>query len=267
MKDYFILLLFLAVACTDASKAENLHEMRSKGANMSADILMHIGQFLTPGDLIGKMAGTCKRWSKVNWKLVYENVTPTNNPIAVFKKIDEEKFYLEDPMDLLNPANNGWTLHANICPTIRIDFSTATWGDVFQYSVSMRSYLGENRFNRLFSENATEFLKVLAITAAKNCPLGFKAWGILRPLYFAVSRNDLDVAKVLLQRGAGNETNALERAISDRNMKMVTIFLENDADGHAPYGLRIHKWCARYLSQFELLHRSLFFKLINFRKK
>ena len=79
--------------------------------------MVHIEKFLTPRDLVGKMTGTCKQWSKVNWKLLlqfeingatYENVTPTNDPIAIFKKIDEEKFFLEDPKNLLDPAINGY---------------------------------------------------------------------------------------------------------------------------------------------------------------
>merc|ERR1712098_689817 len=113
----------------------------------------NIGQFLTPGDLVGKMPGTCKQWSKVNLNPLYENVTPTKDPIAVFKKIDEEKFVLEDPENLLNPAINGF----DNCPTI--DFSTATWGEVFEYSIDMRYSLRRDRFNPLFSENATEFMK------------------------------------------------------------------------------------------------------------
>merc|ERR1712098_8077 len=34
---------------------------------LSANILENIGQFLPPGDLVGKMPGICKQWSKVNW--------------------------------------------------------------------------------------------------------------------------------------------------------------------------------------------------------
>merc|ERR1712098_716815 len=113
--------------------------------------------------------GTSKQWSKVN-ELVYENVTPTKDPIAVFKMIDEEKFFLEDPMNLLDPAINGY----DDCPTI--DFATATWGNVWEYSISMRLSLRYDDFNRLFSENATEFMKALTISAAQNCPLDIKVW-------------------------------------------------------------------------------------------
>ena len=71
-------------------------------------MLGNIGQFLTPKDSVGKMPGTSKQWSKVNCNLLYENVTPTKDPIAVFKKIDEEEFFLEDPKNLLDPAINGY---------------------------------------------------------------------------------------------------------------------------------------------------------------
>merc|ERR1712098_510013 len=105
---------------------------------LSANILGNIGQFLPPKNSVGKMPGTCKQWSKVNLSLLYENVTPTNDPIAVFKKIDEEKFFLEDPKNLLDPAINGYDAYGD-CPTI--DFSTATWGEVFEYSIRMRYFL------------------------------------------------------------------------------------------------------------------------------
>merc|ERR1712098_518029 len=146
MRDYFILLLALAVACANASKCEKLPQMRPKGANLSAHMLGNIGQFLTPKDSVGKMPGTSKQWSKVNLNLLYENVTPTKDPIAVFKKIDEEKFFLEDPKNLLDPEINGFTSYR--CPTI--DFSTATWGKTFEYSMDMRFYLQYDEFNRLF---------------------------------------------------------------------------------------------------------------------
>merc|ERR1712098_903515 len=110
------------------------------------------------------------------------------DPIAVFKKIDEEKFFLEDHKNLLDPAINGFTGYR--CPTI--DFSTATWGKAFEYSIDMRFYLRYDDFNRLFSENATEFMKALAINAAQNCPLDFEVRG-LSPLLHAVYRNDVDV--------------------------------------------------------------------------
>jgi hypothetical protein len=138
MKDYFILLFALAVVCanaskicfpcvfkqqrrkalspvsnSNASKCVKLHQMRTKGANLSTDILVHVGKFLTPRDLVVKMKGNWKQWSKVNWNLMYENLTPTNDPIAVFKKIDEEKFFLEDPMNLLDPAINGFNGRTN----------------------------------------------------------------------------------------------------------------------------------------------------------
>merc|ERR1712098_394157 len=190
--------------------------------------------------------GTSKQWSKVN-ELVYENVTPTKDPIAVFKKIDEEKFFLEDPMNLLDPAINGF----DNCPTI--DFSTATWGKLFEYSTDMRFFLRE--FNPLFSGNATEFMKTLAINAAQNCSLNFKVWG-LSPLRYAVFRNDVDVASALLQRGAVIEPNALVNAIADLNPEMVKILLENDADVHAETNywgrpMPIHEYCAQKLQRFE----------------
>ena len=71
-------------------------------------MVRNIEHFLPPKDSVGKMPGTCKQWSKVNLNLLYENVTPTKDPIAVFKKIDEKKFFLEDPKNLLNPAINGY---------------------------------------------------------------------------------------------------------------------------------------------------------------
>merc|ERR1712098_100391 len=174
---------------------------------------VHVGKFLTPGDLVGKMKGTCKQWSKVNWNLMYENLTPTNDPIAVFKKIDEEKFFLEDPMNLLDPEING--LNAST-----INFSTVTWQGVFNYSCSMRCLLRQDRFNRLFSENASEFMKALAINAAQNCPLDFEVmgWSLLE---FAVMSNDVDVASILFQRGAANARSALELALHANQLEMV----------------------------------------------
>merc|ERR1712098_950564 len=129
----------------------------------------------------------------------------TKDPITVFKKIDEEKFFLEDPKNLLDPAINGYD--GENCPTI--DFSTATWGKVFEYSMKMRYFLRYDSFNPSFSENATEFMKALAISAAQNCPLDFKGkWGE-GPLRYAVLGNDVDVASVLLQRGVVIEPIAL----------------------------------------------------------
>merc|ERR1712098_241043 len=234
MKDYFILLLALAVAYANASKCEKLPQMR---------------------DLVGKMPGTSKQWSKVN-KLLYENLTPTNDPIAIFKKIDEEKFFLEDPKNLLDPAINGYKY--NDCPTI--DFATATWGEVFEYSIDMRFFLRKDYFNRLFSENATEFLKALAIRAAQNCPLDFKVRGE-SPLYCAVYSNDVDAASVLLQRGAVIETDALADAIRTLYPEMVKILLKNGADVHAEtlYGGRlkpIHEFCAQRLQEIETGHEK-----------
>merc|ERR1712098_241248 len=110
---------------------------------LSANMLGNIGQFLPPRDSFGKMPGTSKQWSKVNFNLLYENMTPTKDPIAVFKKIDEEKFVLEDPKNLLNPAINEYNDYGGktngACPNI--DFSTATWGKVFEYSIRMRRFL------------------------------------------------------------------------------------------------------------------------------
>merc|ERR1712098_555058 len=251
MKDYFILLLALAVACANASKCEKLPQMRPKGANLSAHMMGNIGQFLTPKDSVGKMPGTSKQWSKVNLNPLYENVTPTKDPIAVFKKIDEEKFFLEDLKNLLDPAISG----CNHCPTI--DFSIATWGEVFEYSMNMRYFLRDDRFNRLFSENATEFMKVLTINAAQNCPLDFKGrWG-RSPLRIAAFKNDVDAASALLRRGAVIEPNTLAEAIFDLNPEMVKIFLENGADVHAEtdyYGrvpMPIHELYAQKLQIFE----------------
>merc|ERR1712098_321561 len=184
-----------------------------------------------------------------NWNLLYENVTPTNDPIAVFKKIDAEKFFLEDPKNLLDPTNYEYYE----CPTI--DFSTATWGKVFEYSIDMRSCL---RLYPLISENPTEFMKTLAISAAQNCPLDFKVRGE-NPLHFAVDTNDVDVASILLQRDAVIEPISLERAIDDLNLEMVKILLKNGADVHAELNwmLRpqsIHEYSAQQLQAFETYH-------------
>merc|ERR1712098_865558 len=259
MRDYFILLLALTVACANASKCQKLPQMRPKGANLSAHMLVDIGKFLPPKDLVGKMPGTSKQWSKVN-KLVYENVTPTKDPIAVFKKIDEEKFFLEDPKNLLDPAINGF----DYCPTI--DFSTATWGKVFEYSICMRDFLRRDQFNRLFSENATEFMKALAINAAQNCPLDFKVRE-RSPLRYAVYWNDVDAASALLRRGAVIEPRALANTIWDPNPEMVKILLENGADVHAEYRWGgpqpIYEFCAQQLQEFETEYerRNFYFSL------
>jgi len=223
---------------------------------LSADILVNIGQFLPPRDLVGKMPGTSKQWSKVNLNLLYENVTPTNDPIAVFKNIDEEKFFLEDPKNLLDPTNNGY----NYCPII--DFSTATWGKVWEYSIDMRDSLRRDDFNRLFSENATEFMKALAISAAQNCPLDFKVrWGFSL-LTFAVDCNDVDAARILLRRGAVMEPEALADAIWYRNPEMVKILLENGADVHAEthwedIPMPIHEFCAQGLQRVETQYERI----------
>merc|ERR1712098_935121 len=219
---------------------------------LSANMLGNIGQFLPPKDSVGKMPGTSKQWSKVNLNLLYENVTTTKDPIAVFKKIDETKYFLEDPKNLLDPAINGY----NACgeyPTI--DFSTATWGEVFEYSIRMRDFLRRDRFNRLFSENATEFMKVLATNAAQNCPLDFKVRG-WSPLWYAVYGNDVDAASILLQRGAVIEPNALAEAIWNLNPEMMKFLLENGADVHAETDLGgrpmpIYEFCAQGLQRVE----------------
>merc|ERR1712098_277614 len=221
---------------------------------LSANMLGNIEQFLPPRDSIGKMPGTSKQWSKVNLNLLYENVTPTKDPIAVFKKIDEEKFFLEDPKNLLDSAINGYDAYGD-CPTI--DFSTATWGKVFEYSIDMRDSLRYNQFNRLFSENATEFMKTLTINAAQNCPLDFKSKCGKSPLRYAVMHNDVDAASVLLQRGAVIEPEALAIAIFYRKPERVKILLENGADVHAETyywgGIPqpIHEFCAQRLQTFE----------------
>merc|ERR1712098_75010 len=199
------------------------------------------------GDSVGKMPGTCKQWSKVNLNLLYENVTPTKDPTTVFKKIDEEKFFLEDPKNLLDPAINGFDNR----PTI--DFSTATWGNVLEYSINMHYFLRYDYLNRLFVENATDFMKALAINAAQNCPLDFKVRG-RSPLRLAVLNNDVDVASILLQRGAVIESAALAGAIRSLYPEMVKILLENGADVHAEtLGGRpqIHELCAQHLQIFE----------------
>merc|ERR1712098_609584 len=72
---------------------------------------------------------------------------------------------------------------------------------------------------------------------------------------FAVQYNDVDVASMLLQRGAVNETDVLEEAIFDCNVEIVTILLESGADVHAEVDFGggptpIYEWCAQYL-QFE----------------
>merc|ERR1712098_581754 len=176
-------------------------------------------------------------------------------PIAVFKKIDEEKFFLEDPKNLLDPAINGYRI--GVCPTI--DFSTATWGKVFEYSINMRDSLRRYYFNRLFSKNATEFMKALAISAAQNCPLDFKAWESWwgwSPLRFTVIWNDVDAASILLRRGAVIEPDALARAITYLSLEMVKILVKNGADVHAETDLGrrpqpIHEFCAQELQAYE----------------
>merc|ERR1712098_425853 len=164
--------------------------------------------------------------------------------------IDEEKFFLEDPKKLLDQAINGY----NYCPTI--DFATATWGNVFHYSIDMRAKLRNDRFkDPLFSENATEFIKALAINAAQNCPLDIEVWGE-SPIWFAVDWNDVDAASALLRRGAVIEPDALARAIWYLYPAMVKILLENGADVHVEtdFGRRpqpIHEFCAQELQAYE----------------
>jgi len=286
-------LLVLAVACVNASKfwfpcvfkqkrrkalspvsnskeikGAKTYQMRPNGTNLSPHMLVDIGKFLPPGDLVGKMPGTCKQWSKVNWKLLlqfeingatYENVTPTNDPIAVFKKIDEEKFFLEDPKNLLDPAINGFDNR----PTI--DFSTATWGNVLEYSINMHYFLRYDYLNRLFVENATDFMKSLAINAAQNCPLDFKVRG-RSPLRLAVLNNDVDVASILLQRGAVIEPAVLAGAIRSLYPEMVKIFLENGADVHAEtlylgVPMPIHEYCALKSQRVETKYDEGYYSL------
>merc|ERR1712098_325475 len=165
--------------------------------------------------------------------------------------IDEEKFFLEDPKKLLDQAINGY----NYCPTI--DFATATWGNVFHYSIDMRAKLRNDRFkDPLFSENATEFIKALAINAAQNCPLDIEVWGE-SPIWFAVDWNDVEAASALLRRGAVIEPDALARAIWYLYPAMVKILLENGADVHAEtrfWGgepMPIHELCAQGLQRVE----------------
>ena len=88
----------------------------------------------------------------------------------------------------------------------------------------MRDSLRRDDFNRLFSENATEFMKALAINAAQNCPRDFEVWGE-SPLRYAVFRNDVDAASALLQRGAVIETEALADAIVNLNPEMMKILV------------------------------------------
>merc|ERR1712098_691112 len=73
---------------------------------------------------------------------------------------------------------------------------------------------------------------------------------------FAVQYNDVDVASMLLQRGAVNETDVLEEAIFDCNVEIVTILLESGADVHAEVDFGggptpIYEWCAQYLLFYE----------------
>jgi len=67
-------------------------------------------------------------------------------------------------------------------------------------------------------------MKALAINAAQNCPLDFTSKLGRSPLRYAVIYNDVDAASILLQRDAVIETEALARAIYDRNSEMVKIF-------------------------------------------
>merc|ERR1712058_111048 len=115
--------------------------------------------------------------------------------------------------------------------------------------------LRNDRFNRLFSENATEFMKALAIIAAQNCPLDIKVLG-WSPLTFAVIENDVDAASILLQRDAVIEPKALAEAIFHLYLKMAKILLENGADVHAEtvFGGRtipIYEFCAQLLQDIE----------------
>merc|ERR1712098_591693 len=235
---------------------------------LSANMLGNIGQFLPPRDSFGKMPGTSKQWSKVNFNLLYENMTPTKDPIAVFKTIDEEKFFLEDPKNLLDPAINEYNGEPH-CPTI--DFAAAaTWGKVWEYSILMRHSLRYGHFNCLFSENATEFLKALVMSAAHNCPLDFKVWGF-RPLIHAVFINDVDVANILLLRDAVIEPHALANAIFDLQLEMVKILLKNGADVHTETSLigkpmPIHEFCAQRLQMVETVHHEGYYSLDNLEK-
>merc|ERR1712098_544750 len=115
-------------------------------------------------------------------------------------------------------------------------------------------------FNRLFSENATEFMNALAITAAQNCPLDFKSKLGRSHLRYALMKDDVDAAKILFQRGAVIETKALERPIRNLDPEMVKILLENGADVHAETDLGgrpmpIHELCAQKLQTFETMRK------------
>merc|ERR1712098_692200 len=78
-------------------------------------------------------------------------------------------------------------------------------------------------------------MRALAINAAQNCSLDFRVWGCLSPLYFAVRNNDVDAARILLQRqrDAVNETKALRGAIVLKKLEILEMLLENGADVHA----------------------------------
>merc|ERR1712098_68013 len=73
--------------------------------------------------------------------------------------------------------------------------------------------------------------------------------------------NDVDVASILiLQRCAVIEPDALTEAIVNRNLEMVKVLLENDADVHAETDFGgphpIYEYCARVLQTLETYHES-----------
>ena len=88
----------------------------------------------------------------------------------------------------------------------------------------MRDFLRLDRFNPLFSEKSTEFMKTLAINTAQNCPLDFKVRG-LSPLRHVVIKNDVDAASALLQRVVVIEPDTLASAIVYVYSEMVKILV------------------------------------------
>lgn len=248
MENLTILLLVITFTCYNASKTDwNANALEflpnekrklkflqnqqkishsgkcSAGAKLSSDILGIIASGLSPKESF-KMSRTSRSWSKAH-KLVYVNLTPTDNPVAIFKKYDEEMFFLEDPNKLLEiglpqlnymiPIQYYWTNESNM------------WMFLFGYAM-MGFWKHQNHWAKMRSPPVTKyftmvprnFMKSIGKVTAKYCPLDMRLvppflptlhdhdphclhLRVYTPLLLAAENNDVEVMRILLKRTEG----------------------------------------------------------------